>query len=173
MSRRITFSLSETSIDRAANEIRKLARELPEKMKKLRRMIGERIRWSAEQGFQTAQLNDIAWGEDPTVNDVTVGITHDDTVTIVFADGNEALFIEFGAGVTHNGAVGSSPHPWGAEMGYLIGTYGKGLGARELWVFKGPEGKVATRGTPAAMPMYRGMQEAIEAIDDMIGEVLK
>lgn len=75
-------------------------------------------------------------------------------------EGREILFIEFGAGVTHNGSVGSSPHPKGAENGFLIGTYGMGHGSQEIWGYYADSGElVLTHGTKATMPMYKASLE--------------
>ena len=35
---------------------------------------------------------------------------------------------EFGSGVYHNGSVGTSPNPYGDDLGLTIGSYGKGHG---------------------------------------------
>lgn len=71
-------------------------------------------------------------------------------------EGREILFIEFGAGVTYNGSVGSSPHPKGQENGFLIGTYGMGHGSQQVWGYYAEDGElVLTHGTKATMPMYK------------------
>lgn len=168
----ITFTLDEASINEAIREIEEYRDDLPRKMKRLRNLVGERIAWSASRGFRTALVGDIVSGNYEPVNDVTVSVDEQDNMTVVIADGNEAVFIEYGAGISNNGAARSSPHPWGAEQGFLIGTYGKGLGARPIWAFKSEDGeKVLTRGTPAAMPMYRGWMDAKRVLDDLIEEV--
>ena len=95
-------------------------------------------------------------------------VTNEGDVTIVIASGEEAVFIEYGAGVYYNGAAGDSPHPWGIQQGYGIGTYGKGKGVRNAWNITKD---VVTRGTPAAMPMYRGAEEAIRTIGELVREV--
>lgn len=168
----ITFTLDEASIDEAIREIEAYRDDLDKKMKRLRELVGERIAWSASQGFRMAQVEDIVSGDYEPVNDVSVSVSDQGNLTVVIASGNEAVFIEYGAGVSNNGAAGSSPHPWGQEQGFLIGSYGKGYGARKMWAFKSADGtKVVTRGTPAAMPMYRGWMEAKNALDDLVEEV--
>lgn len=167
----ITMSLDIASIDSAIRQIEQYKQEFANKCEELRQRIAERIAWSASSGFRSALVSDVFYGSAP-VNDVQVEVTHQNDLSIVIADGNEAVFIEYGAGVSNNGAAGSSPHPWGAEFGFMIGEYGKGHGKRAVWYYRDEGGNlVGTRGTPAAMPMYRGMQEAINTIDDIVREV--
>ena len=178
--RTITFTLDPKSISRAIREVKDYAQEVEEKTKRLREMVAERIAWSASNGFRTAITGDIVgmlfegkvYKTEPPPNDVTVTVTHNGDVSIVFAEGQQAVFIEYGAGVYNNGAAGTSPHPWGAQFGYFIGSYGKGHGKRKVWGYvDDARGVVLTHGTPAAMPLFRGMTEAINVIDDLAREV--
>jgi hypothetical protein len=76
------------------------------------------------------------------------------TATLV-VEGEELLFIEFGAGVFYNKELGSSPHDKGKEFGFLIGSYGKGYGARQAWGYYDESGNlIITRGVKATMPVY-------------------
>lgn len=69
--------------------------------------------------------------------------------------GEQAVFVEFGAGVHYNGSAGTSPNPWGVELGYTIGGYGMGQGQNDSWEYQDESGKYhVTHGTPAAMPLY-------------------
>lgn len=68
--------------------------------------------------------------------------------------GEQAVFVEFGAGVYYNGSPGSSPHPYGVELGFTIGDYGLGLGKNETWEYTKNGKYHITHGTPAAMPLY-------------------
>lgn len=80
-------------------------------------------------------------------------------------EGAEVLFIEFGAGVAYNGSVGSSPHPLGAQYGFLIGSYGMGNGSKQVWGYYADSGElVLTRGTKATMPMYSADLEIINNV---------
>lgn len=172
--RTISFSLDSASIGNAIAEIRRYQDEFRTNCERLRRMVAERIQWSAQQGFNSAVVSDVIYGAEPPASDVQVRVEDSGDVTIVFADGEQAVFIEFGSGVFHNGAAGGSPHPWGPENGFLIGQYGLGNGSRKAWgYYAGGDKKslVVTRGTPAAMPMYRGVMEASQAIGQMVQEV--
>lgn len=167
----IRFTLDSHSITQAIREVEQYKREFQENCERLRRLIGERIAWSAAHGFNSALAADVVFGT-PDPATVQVSVEDRDDVTVVFADGEQAVFIEYGAGVYNNGAVGSSPHPWGAERGFLIGEYGDGKGRRNAWGYRNSSGEVVvTHGTPAAMPMYHGMNDAINVIADLVREV--
>lgn len=181
--RTITFSLDAASIDRAIREVHDFQREIAEKCKRLREMVAERIKWSASNGFSQAIVSDVIRGDADLTNDVQVTVRHGENVSVVIAEGTQAVFIEYGAGVYHNGGegmIGSSPHPWvedGTETRpFFIGMYGDGKGVYNAWGYykngvKSQDNVVVTRGTPAAMPMYRGYMEAINTIGEMVREV--
>ena len=80
------------------------------------------------------------------------------------------MWVEFGAGVYHNGAVGSSPNPYGSELGFTIGSYGTN-GARDIWGFYENGELVLTHGTPAAMPLFHAVQDTIDEIPSIAKEV--
>lgn len=87
-------------------------------------------------------------------------------------DGEEILFIEFGAGVHYNGTSGSSQHPKGQENGFLIGTYGMGYGSQQVWGYYADSGElVLTHGTKATMPMYKASQVIIKNVVKIAREV--
>ena len=168
----ISFTLDASSINKAIKELKKYSDDFEQKVIRLRQLIGERIAWSASRGFSTALAADVVMGTPEPVQ-VEVTVCHPfRNLTCVIAEGDQAVFIEFGAGVYNNGAAGSSPHPWGPENGYLIGTYGKGKGKRKTWgYYKRDQEVVVTHGTPAAMPMFRGVQDAMRVFDSLVQEV--
>lgn len=99
---------------------------------------------------------------------VRISVTRQGDVMYVIAEGAEAVFIEFGTGVFFNGSAGSSPHPDGVALGMTIGNYGLGNGKKEAWAYTDENGDiVVTRGTPAAMPMYRSMRDVANNIYDI------
>lgn len=146
---------------------------LEDRAERLRQLFAERVAWRAASGFSTALTSDIFVGASPPPSNVSVSVTDDGDVTLVIADGEEAVFIEFGAGVYYNGAAGSSPHAWGASNGFLIGQYGKGQGKKNVWALPGSthDMPILTHGTPAAMPMYHGVQDALVVLTDLARSV--
>ena len=178
--RTIRFTLDSRSIAQAIKEVEKYKREFQDKVHQLRELIAERIRWSAEQGFQSAMVSDTFLrisgkekiSESPIYgNDIQVFVENKDDISVVFTQGEKAVFIEYGAGVYHNGAAGESPHPWGIEKGFVIGSYGKNKGVGNAWGYYDGSDVIITHGTPAAMPMYRGAEETVRILSDLVREV--
>ena len=170
MTKVIDIELDPAGIGLAISDLKMYRSWFIQKCTELRKKVAERIAWKAATGFRTARGNDIIKGIWPSNNNVDVTVTDYGTFTVVIADGPEAVFIEFGAGVYHNGSAGDSPHPWGIEKGYFIGSYGQHKGTRNAWNITKD---VVTRGTPADMPMYRGAEEAIRALDDIVRDVFR
>lgn len=87
-------------------------------------------------------------------------------------EGKEILFIEFGAGVHYNGAVGTSKHPKGKENGFLIGTYGYGHGSQQVWGYYADSGElVLTHGTEATMPMFKASEVIRQKVVEKAREI--
>lgn len=146
--------LSSESIDNAIKEINEYKKNIEKKMTTLRERLTEEIANEASMNFSGAIVDDILGGT-PRQASVTVNYDNSGKISVVVAEGEDAVWCEFGAGVYHNGGAGSSPHPKGAELGLTIGTYGKGYGSREVWGFPDENGEIKlTHGTPATMPMY-------------------
>ena len=162
--------LSPESIRKAASDLRQYRQELPRKLEELRRLVAERIAADARGGFATAIVDDLLQGGSRNAN-VEVMVDEAGTTSLVIAVGEDAIWCEFGAGVYHNGSVGSSPHPKGAELGFTIGTYGEGKGARQVWGFYDDGELKLTHGTPASMPMYNAMQRVCDEIARIAQEV--
>lgn len=90
----------------------------------------------------------------------------------LICEGTDLLFIEFGSGVHYNGAVGTSPHPQGEEFGYTIGSYGKGQGKNDSWIYMSESGEwVRSHGTQATMPVYKASVEIMQNIRKIAKEV--
>lgn len=170
--KKIVISLDSASVQNAIYELERYRQDLVRKTELLRQRIGMVIAWSASQGFSTSLVDDVLNGEKRFAN-VDVSVNEEGDITVVIASGNDAVFVEFGAGVYNNGRVGTSPHPKGAELGFTIGSFGKGNGRKEVWGYYGQGGLTLTHGTPASMPMYRGMREACDQIAEIAGEVFR
>lgn len=164
----ISFGLSSSDIDRAIKELADYKQDILKKTDLLREKVAQRLADEAEKGFNGAVLDDLIKGGTKFAQ-VDVSVDNRGSVTVVVANGEDAVWIEFGAGVYHNGSPGSSPHPSGAELGFIIGGFGKGNGKKETWGYY-EEGELKlTRGTPATMPMSR----AITTVCDELSEIAK
>ena len=76
--------------------------------------------------------------------------------------GEQAAFVEFGAGIHYNPVPNSSTHPLGVELGY---TYGFHQGLKDGWYHAGE----MYHGTPAAMPLFH----AKRAIEDNVVSIAR
>lgn len=162
--------LDSQSIRQVIADIGQYKRELSQKAETLRRLIAERIAEDARGGFASAIVDDLLRGG-TRIAHVDVTVDEADSVSVVVANGEDAIWCEFGAGVYHNGAAGSSPHPKGAELGFTIGGYGKGQGAKKTWGFYEDGELHLTHGVPASMPMYNAMKRVCENVDEIAREV--
>ena len=165
----IKFGLSANEIDKAIKILEQYKQELIRKTNLLQIKVAQRLAKLAESGFSGAVVDDFMQNGLRTA-DVSVDIDYErNDVTVVVASGEDAIWVEFGTGVHYNGSVGTSPHPKGSELGFTIGTYGKGMGKRDVWGFTDDEGFHLTHGAPAVMPMYN----AVKLVSDEIVEIAR
>lgn len=168
----IKIGLSVKDINRAIAELEQYKQELVRKTELLRTRVAERIADEARSGFSSALLDDLLPKSGASRSpDVNVSIDNRENVTVVIADGEDAVWCEFGAGVYHNGTPGASPHPKGAELGFTIGGYGKGNGKKAVWGYYDEGELKLTHGTPASMPMYKAAKSVCDHIDEIAREV--
>ena len=172
MSRTIHIDiLDPASIDAAVREIREYSEWVQRKTEELRQRVAYFIAKDASAVFNSAVADDLI-GEGAVIGSVDVVVKDNGNITLVIANGDDAVFMEFGAGVYYNGGVGSSPNPLGAALGFTIGSYGKGNGAKNVWGFKGSDGQLhLTHGVPASMPMYKAMMAVVNDIEQIAREV--
>ena len=182
MSRTIHIDLLDPgSVQNAIRQLEDYKRWVQSKAEELRRRVAEFIRDQAEPVFQSAVADnrysvvDGSAVDDTQFGNVTVEVEHQgDNLTLVIASGEDAVFMEFGAGVYYNGSVGSYPNPLAQELDFIsaIGTYGEGHGARETWGFRGKDGEIhLTHGTPASMPLYKAVQSVRQDLIRIAREV--
>ena len=160
MAKVIKIALNTKDLNRAIREVEKYKQDLQRKINIFRQRLADELVAEAQAGFNSAMLDDLTTGGSRTP-EVNVYYKDRGNLTVVFADGKDAIWCEFGAGVYHNGSVGSSPHPLGVELGYTIGSYGKGYGKGKAWGYYEDGQLYITRGTPASMPMYNAMKSVI------------
>ena len=172
----ISIGLSTKDISRAIREIEQYKKDFQKKVDLYRKRFAEEIGKIAQTGFDSSGVDDLLKGGTRKA-DVSVSITDDGKIALVIAKGEDAVWCEFGAGVYHNGSVGSSPNPYGSELGLTIGSYGKGHGSQTVWgYYSDPEDKntlVLTHGTQATMPMYNAVQAIIPKAVSLAREVFQ
>lgn len=174
MSKTIKIGLSASEIQRAIDEVARFKTEFRKNVDTYRKRIAEEMAVYASTYFDNAVMDDVINGS-PRKPDVNVEWSDDGKIAVVVAHGEDAVWCEFGAGVYHNGSVGSSPNPYGNDLGFTIGSYGKGHGKQKAWgYYTDPESKtglVLTHGTPASMPMYNAAQEVLRKSVEIAREV--
>ena len=150
-------ALSADSLSKAADRVRKLQRVYVNR----NRMFVKKL---CEAGFRVIQenaSNGAGDSEPPEISmpHVMVGYKDGLMTATLRLQGEDVMFVEFGAGITYNGPAGQSPNPLGAKLGYTIGSYGQGHGAQEYWFYDDEEGTHLSFGTEATMPMYKAGRE--------------
>lgn len=166
----IKVTLSTRGINNGIKELDNYKREIVRKTDLLREKVGAMIAELSRSGFSGAVVEDLVNGEQRTAQ-VDVTIDARENVTVVIASGEDAVWVEFGAGVYHNKPAGRSPHRSGMEHGFTIGGYGKGMGRRDVWGFYEDGELRLTHGTPATMPMYNALKTVCEEIAEIAREV--
>lgn len=161
---------SPSSIRAALRELRQYQDRLERKAEELRRRVAELIRIDAQAVFDYSVADD-RMDEGIIIGGVDVEVQTNGDVTLVIASGKDVVFMEFGAGVFYNGSVGSSPHPLGAGLGYTIGSYGNGNGAKEVWGWRDDDGFHLSHGAPASMPLYKAVMNARNDLEQIAREV--
>ena len=166
----IRVGLSTAGINRALKELKAYKQEVIRKTNLLRERISELLAEYARSGYAGAVVDDLVKGGQRFAQ-VEVTMDTKGNVTIIMANGEDAVWAEFGSGVYANGGAGGSPHPMGSELGFLIGGYGKGYGKREVWGFYEDGELRLTHGAPASMPMYNAVRAVCDRIPEIAREV--
>lgn len=178
MDKVIKIKLNTKDLNRAIKEIEKYKQDLQQKINIFRKRLAEEVKELAQAGFDSAIIDDALPGYgSPRSANVTVEVDDVGNITTIFTNDEDAIWVEFGAGVYHNGSLGSSPHPQGVKLGYTIGGFGKGYGKGKVWGYytnpEKKEGLVLTHGTPASMPMYNAMKSVMAKAITIAREVWK
>lgn len=168
----IRFGLSVRDIDRAMRELEQYKQDIIRKTDLLREKVTERLAELSRDGFAGAVVDDLLKGGQRTAQ-VDVSIDQRSNITLVIARGEDAVWVEFGAGVHYNGSAGTSPHPKGSELGFTIGGYGKGMGKKDVWGFYEDGRLRLAHGVPATMPMYNAVKTVCDEIAEIAREVFQ
>ena len=168
----ISITLSENEIDNAIKELQNYKQDFIKKVKLFQQKVSEYVANEVQQGFSNALSDDIIKGSKKYA-DVKVTIENNNEITLIIAEGEDVIWVEFGAGVYHNSSLGSSPHPNGVELGFTIGSYGKGNGKKSIWGFYEDGELKLTRGTPAKMPMANAITSVCNDITKIAQEVFR
>ena len=161
----ITISLSISSVENALKELEdyrlRLIRASSLFVEKLAQ-IGVK---AMDEAIASAPASPLASKEHST----EITLVERDNQHVVYSlslSGANILFIEFGAGVFYNDqALHSSVHPQGVELGYTIGDYGRGQGARNAWSYRDASGQwQTTTGQRASCAIPKAMSEMVDKV---------
>ena len=164
------------SINAAVNQMKALQRTVEWQALKIRHAVAEAVQKEADRLYHESWYNDWVnrekeWGACPTT------LEESEQASIVVAHGEKAVFVEFGTGVHHNhGLLLKSPHLFGMELGFTIGSYPfyhgvPSWGQYDKW-YVASEGDW-TRGTEAQMVLYRAVRYTIPNVEDIVKEVIR
>lgn len=175
--KRITVELTHDGIADAIKQM-KIVRAMTKTNCVLFRIeVAKKIEEIAQDLYSMAWYNDIVGGERMEGENLPVmwtSIENTEEYTALVVNNDIAVFIEFGAGVYHNGPAFSSPHPWGSELGFTIGSYPEhkvpSKGVNPSW--DTGEG-YATRGTEAQLVLWRAVKMVDAYLEDIAKEVFK
>lgn len=167
MAKTINISLSKKSIQEAISQLRQYNNWLTQKTTQLVKELANVgipvINANMEKASYTYDSDGIRSGSNTThVAYVELNSTGTSTEATLIVQGEEIMFIEFGAGVYYNGTAGDSPHPNGKVNGMVIGSYGKGHGVRKVWGYYDNGKLILTHGVEAQMPVYKAEMKIVQ-----------
>lgn len=177
MRKTISFELSTKSINSAIKELKKFEDDFMKKVDVLRERIAEEIASNAQELFTGSDVERSFVSGKAASNisrraNVTVTVEPSkDGITVVVANGEDAVWAEFGTGVHYNGSEGTSPNPLGGSLGMTIGNYGQKNGRYDVWRYYKDGETYSTHGVPATMPMYNSAMNVIYIIQGLVREV--
>lgn len=157
----ITMGLNEADISRAIDELEAYQKSLEQKGKEICEKLGFRGAVQISTGYASTIYTGTK-DYNVTVDEVTNGYA-------INVNGETALILEFGAGVTYGYG-----HPQAEDFGMGPGTYPGGKGhwsdPRGWWLPRS-EGHLHTYGNPPSMAMYNAAKQMREDIESVAREV--
>ena len=166
MAKKISMTLSRSSINNAINELKAYKKELINKNDIF-------VRRLVELGLNVVNMKvQQSLGDS---DDATSKAYVDSLGKLVKAEihltGSDVLFIEFGAGIYYNTP---GQHPLEDEFGYGVGTYpGQTHAFDDYWFYTDEQGNTGqiSYGTQATMPMYSASIEMYQQVVQIAREV--
>lgn len=151
MGKVIKFNLDSRDIERAIKELREYRRELNAKLEKFIALL-------LQDGITVARTQLMSTVGDSVQGIIGFGVDNDGEIisATVSLEGEDALFIEFGAGIAYNTG---RQHPLADEFGYGVGTYPSKKPPNKAmnpgyWYYRENGELVRSIGTQASMPVF-------------------
>ncbi len=125
---------------------------------------------SGIMGYDTVYVAEGVAQKEPRFSDIETNIVKATNYRSVEATGENFIFYEFGAGVTHN-----DPREWQNKLNIPvpdeiapIGTYGQGHGSQERWYWD--SGRQSTEGYPARQGFANAINTVVAEVDKIVKE---
>ena len=161
-------AFDKSSVDKAIEEIKTIKKEWKRKANLCSEMIAaalaDEINKNLEAIPMTDDVIDVKTHTPQPVNWFAAAYPQGNRVLI---KGHDIAFIEFGAGIYHNGSV-NNPLSQAVQFDASIGSYGKGHGNEPYWFIAH---NLISRGTPAYMPINNAIESIKPQIPMMIRQV--
>lgn len=167
--KKISFKLGSAEIDRAIKELKEYQTNIEDK-------VAEFVDRLIQEGMNVAKVRLASTKGDSTnasLDSVYINSTGEVIKAVIYLEGNDVLFVEFGAGIAYNTGA---QHPLAGEFGYGPGTYpskhppNKGINpGRWIYGHNDDGSPLWSIGTEATMPVYG----AAEAMRNKIVEAAK
>lgn len=161
-------AFDKSSVEKAIEEVKAIKKEWKQKTKQAESLIAEELANLINQNLMNVAIADdlINVKEHQEVH-TAPGVearARGNTVTVY---GENAVFIEFGAGIYHNGGV-DNPLSKAVQFDTSIGSYGKGHGNEPYWFVAH---NLISRGTPAYMPINNAIEQIVPMIPTIVRQV--
>lgn len=166
MAKKISMTLSRSSINDAINELKAYKKELINKNEIF-------VRRLAELGIKVIDMKvqQSLGDSDDAKSSVYVDSVGKITSAELHLTGSDVLFIEFGAGIYYNTP---GQHPLEDKFGMGVGTYpGQTHAYDDYWFYTDEQGNTGqiSYGTQATMPMYSASIEMYQQVVQIAREV--
>ena len=155
MKKNIKCELDQTSLDKAMKELTDYKNSINDKLRQLVTLL-------LQDGIEVAKASLASTVGDSTNGSIGFGINDGgDIVTAYIAlQGEDALFIEFGAGIALNTGA---QHPVAGQFGYGVGTYPSATPPNKAinpgyWYYREDGQLKRSIGTGASMPIYHAAE---------------
>lgn len=167
--------LSPASVDNAIFQIERIQlkiQKLEEFDKYLKSLAGAGVAIAQDRFDRGYLYNPFAiYGYGGEYGNVTVTTRMLDNGFVLEADGEQVLFMEFGAGITYSGEAYEGERPAGIAN---IGEYGDGKGKQKAWGYyndNSVSGLTVTYGVPALQGMYKAKQHVMREVEKKFKEI--
>ena len=161
-------AFDKSSVDKAIEEVKAIKKEWKRKANLCSEMIAaalaDEINKNLEAIPMTDDVIDVKTHTPKPVNWFAAAYPQGNRVLI---KGHDIVFIEFGAGIYHNGSV-NNPLSQAVQFDTSIGSYGKGHGNEPYWFIAH---NLISRGTPAYMPINNAIEQIVPMIPTIVRQV--